>query len=514
MPDDPDPFKLTGELYRDLIRRRPAIKKAADYYDGCHNLAFAGEKFLDAFGGQFRAFADNWCAVVTDAVEERLQIAGFRVNNEPKADDGAHKIWQTNDMDMQAQLGHTDGLHQGAFYVTCWPSGDETPPELTVDSCMGTIVRRHPKFRNRVTAALRTWSDDDGYEHAELFGVGDRVYMLRSKAKQRGDSASERITWVIEDLIDEARDLDASGSKVNPFGKLVPVVEFLNRPRLWRSQRAGFAAHSEITSVIPLQNAVNKLFADMLVASEFGAFPQRYLTGYTPAEDPVTKATVDPEFRSGPGKTWWVEDSEAKFGAFQTADLGQFVTTIEMVVQHIASISSTPPHYLRASADRLSGESLKSAETGLVKKVRRKAQHYGASWEQVMRLAGIAAQNSALAQATAMETIWTDPETRTESEHVDALQKKKALNVPDPQLWEEAGYSPQQIARFPALAAQTQIATLAAGVAAGIGTTGVAQRTPAANVKAQADAVAVLVNAGWSQADAAAAVGMNPGTTA
>jgi hypothetical protein len=151
MPDDPDPFKLTGELYRDLIRRRPAIKKAADYYDGCHNLAFAGEKFLDAFGGQFRAFADNWCAVVTDAVEERLQIAGFRVNNEPKADDGAHKIWQTNDMDMQAQLGHTDGLHQGAFYVTCWPSGDETPPELTVDSCMGTIVRRHPKFRNRVT---------------------------------------------------------------------------------------------------------------------------------------------------------------------------------------------------------------------------------------------------------------------------------------------------------------------------------------------------------------------------
>jgi PAS domain-containing protein len=31
-------------------------------------------KFLDAFGGLFHAFADNWCPIVVGAVEERILV--------------------------------------------------------------------------------------------------------------------------------------------------------------------------------------------------------------------------------------------------------------------------------------------------------------------------------------------------------------------------------------------------------------------------------------------------------
>lgn len=46
------------------------------------------------------------------------------------------------------------------------------------------------------------------------------------------------------------------------------------------------------------------------------------------------------------------------------------------------------------------------------------------------------------------ETIWTDPESRSEAEHTDSLLKKMSMGVPLHQLWEDAGYSQQQIARF------------------------------------------------------------------
>ena len=40
------------------------------------------------------------------------------------------------------------------------------------------------------------------------------------------------------------------------------------------------------------------------------------------------------------------------------------------------------------------------------------------------------------------ETIWADPEYRSESELADALVKRAAIGVPRQQLWEDAGYSP------------------------------------------------------------------------
>lgn len=460
------PPDILRHLYAEIVRRRRTVDRAFAYYDGDHRLAFASEKFLEAFGGLFGAFADNWCETVVDAVEERLGVQGFRVGDNPKADDNAHRIWQANELDLQSQMAYTDGLVGGAFYATVWQRGesgsaDEQTPEITVEPASSAIVLTHPKQPLRRTAGLRLWMDEEGYEHAELF-LPDRVYLFRSQAKRTGTIIDPlRLQWTAETYPDLVKDLDESSSMANPLGA-VPMVPFTNRPRLSRSRRVGWAVHSEITSVIPLQDAANKLLADMLIASEFAAYPQRWVTGWEPDEDEETDAVIAPEFRSGPGRTWWTENHEAKFGAFPTVSISQYVQAIELLVQHIASISRTPPHYLRASADRLSGESLKSAETGLVAKVRRKARVWGAGWEEVMRLAGQVADIPTLAGAESMETIWRDPETRTESEHVDAVMKKQTLEVPAEQLWEELGYSPEQIARFPAMRARSSIEGAAA----------------------------------------------------
>jgi hypothetical protein len=184
---DEDPLTTLRRLYRDLVLRRRHVQRCNAYYDGAHNLAFAGEKFLEAFGGLFRAFADNWCEVVVDAAEERLNVDGFRIGSDPKGDTDAWDIWQANEMDAQSQLAHQEALVAGAAYAVVWVADREaSTAEITVESATGTIVDCHPKMRHRRRAGLRTYMDDDGYEHAELF-LPDAVYLFRSQSKRLGD---------------------------------------------------------------------------------------------------------------------------------------------------------------------------------------------------------------------------------------------------------------------------------------------------------------------------------------
>ena len=49
------------------------------YYRGDHDLAFATEKFENAFGSLFREFALNLCPSICDAVRDKLKIDGFTI---------------------------------------------------------------------------------------------------------------------------------------------------------------------------------------------------------------------------------------------------------------------------------------------------------------------------------------------------------------------------------------------------------------------------------------------------
>lgn len=440
------------KLYAEIQGRRNKLNKLARYYDGEHDLAFASEKFLEAFGGLFDAFADNWCALVVDAVEQRLNIEGFRVGGAGAgADADAWRIWQANQLDAQSQLAHTEALLSGASYVTVWYGDEEGMPEITVEHPAMAIVDLDPRRPRHRRAALRCYVDDWGYERAELF-LPDGIYAFRSRST-RTDYYSPAMssTWEPDRSAElAAAGADENGFIPNPLG-VVPMVELTNRPRLKPSRRLGILARSEIAQVIPIQDSVNKMIADMIVSSEAAAYPQRYATGFEIERDPETGAAEMP-FKATQ-RVWWMENPDGKFGAFPTVDVSNYVKAIEMMVNHIAAITETPPHYLNASADRLSGESIKAAESGLVAKVRRKQRHFGEAWEEVMRLSGKIANLPQL-EAVDSEVIWGDPESRTESQFMDSLVKKMALGVPRRQLWEDARYSPTQIARFQGWAAE------------------------------------------------------------
>ena len=442
-----DPIGVLNALDEALDRRVLGLKRYSDYYEGEQPLVYSTEKWRRAFGGMFDKFSDNWCQLVVDAVEERLDVTGFRFGDD-QDDNDAWRIWQRNGLDADSQIAHTDALIYGVSYALVWAdsAGEAT---IDVESAEQTIVSYVPGSRRERAAGLKRWLADDATVHATLY-MPDYLWKFTAVAGSSRTDGPRLGGWVPREVDSEPWPLP------NPLG-VVPLVPLVNRPRLVPRVRASSEGASEIAQVIPMQDAINKVLLDMLVASEFGAFRQRWVSGMDIPTDPETGQPVEP-FKAAVDRLWMTENPEVRFGEFGATDLTPYVKSVEMLVQHVASQTRTPPHYFYLSGQFPSGESIKSAETGLVAKARRKMRHFSEAWEEVIRLA-FAVDGDERADFREAETIWADPESRTEGEHVDATLKKKALSVPIQQLWEDLGYSPQQIDRFRSMMAEEAFIT-------------------------------------------------------
>jgi len=432
------PEQLRDVLLEALAARQSALRRFDDYYTGRHKLLFATVKFRETFGLLFQAFSDNWCDLVVDASAERLRVDGFRFGgDDAQADTAAWEIWQASGLDAESELAHTEAIKLGCAYALVGPD-DGGAPTIQLEPPTTAIVLVDPAQGRKRLAGLRDWVDEWGVEHCVLYLPTDVIWWSR-----QGSSKG----WA-EDV----------GSGRNPLG-VVPLVPLPNMPTLRDRQ-----GRSDIERVIPVQDAVNKLCADMIVASEYAAFPQRWMTGVEipsyPEGDPNAGQPL-PSFTSrflaGAGYTWADESADARMGNFAVSDLGIYTRAIEMFVQHVAAQTRTPPHYLLGAMGSFpSGESLKATETGLVAKVRRKQLAFGEGWEDAMRLAFAVAGDSERAGSSTLETIWMNPESRSTAEITDAAVKMASIGIPRPALWEYIGATPAQIERWEAMGAETE----------------------------------------------------------
>lgn len=338
--------RLDGQL----AARQATFDRYNDYYEGRHPLVFASPKFRNKFGALFSDFSDNWTELVVDAVEERLDVEGFRFGD-PAGDQDAWGMWQANQMDAESQLAHTEALVNGESAVIVW-ADENGDPLFTVEHPSEVIVERAAGGRRRRLAALKRWVDETGTPFAILYlpdalwkFVGPRQSVTVIEVQGlRPQHLAGRVAWQPLELATEPWPLP------NPLG-VVPVVPLVNRRRMIGP------GISEIRNVIPNQNAINKLVMDMLVASEFGAFRQRWVTGIELDVDPVTNQPLEP-FDAAADRLWTEESAEARFGEFSQTDLNIIIAAIQNRIQSVASQTRTPPHYFYVSGQFPSGEAL------------------------------------------------------------------------------------------------------------------------------------------------------------
>jgi hypothetical protein len=399
-----------------LTERRADILRYASYYEGeQQKLAFAQARYKTAFQQIFEDWRDNFCGLIIDSATERMRVEGFRLPSDGKMDKDAREFWQRNSLDALANGVHLDAMVQGRAYVIVW-QGKNGQPTITPVSAEEMVVQYKPGSLTELEAAARFFQDAWGRTWVTLW-TEEYVYEVPLGKTQ----------W------------EQGVRRPNPM-KVVPVVPFHNRSRLVGDP------YSDLANVIPIQDAINKITSDALLASEFAAWPQRWVTGLEIQTD--ENDNPKPPYDVGVDKLLQAENPEVVFGQFQASDLKNYVNLINLLVQHLSSVSRTPSHYFLVNQGNApSGEAIISAEAGLVSKVKERMLYFGEAWEQVIRLC-FRVKRDKRAEEFSLETVWADPEYRTEAQHIDSLLKLKQLNVPEEILWMRAGFSATEIQAF------------------------------------------------------------------
>jgi hypothetical protein len=430
-----DPRYWLAVLEPKLRQRTKARQIYQDYYELKHRPMFQTHKFRETFGDMLAELRDDWGPLVVHTINERIRVTGFRWEPNSEADMKAWDMWQANHMDAESPLMQLESLIWGTAYLLVDPFvEDDDWPQITAEHPTQMIVEYVPGSRWKRAAALKVWEDEWGERFATVYQP-DKITKFRASGASgillpSGVSFSE---WAPREVNGEEWPLP------NPVGR-VPVVEFPNRARLLKT------GASELTGVVPQIDAINTLLGNMMVAAEAAGFPQRWVAGIELKEDLRTGKLLAP-FNSGLDKLFAAEDAEVKFGQFSVADLMNYVNAIKNRVETISAQSRVPAHYFGLIGQWPSGEALRSAETGLTWLSRYKSNYWAEGYEETEILGFLAMGDETRAKAVSAETIFADPETRTESEMVDAAMKKKAIGVHDEILQEQVGMSPQEIAR-------------------------------------------------------------------
>jgi hypothetical protein len=435
-----DEKNTLNRLELQLLRTQRRNRVLDAYYDGEQRLEQLGlavppelERFLTIVA---------WPGTYADAVEERIDLEGFRLPGMTEADDELWRIWQANGLDEESQLAHLDALVLGRSFIVVG-SGDDTPdapsdedgdadrdpavPLVTVESANEVNVELDPRTR-RVSAAAKVYTDRAGdgssVRKATLYLPNVTVWVERKNAR-----------W---DEVD--RDEHDLG--------VVPVVPIVNRQRL--SRREG---RSQFQRVIGLTDAAARALTNAQLATEIMAIPQRYVLGASKGDFVDSDGKQLTAWESYFGAIWALANKEAKVGSFSAADLSNFSNIVNHYAALVSGVTGLPMRFLgQSTTNPPSAEGIRADESRLIKTCERFHRGTGGSWELSMRIVRRILDGKWDPKLAQLETLWRDPATPTRAQQADAAVKLVGAGIlPVEAAWEDMGYSAARRTKLKAL---------------------------------------------------------------
>lgn len=425
-----DALDLVDQLSRKLDDQQGPIVKADRYYTGTQPLAFVAPEVLAQTAGRLAPLVINWPRTIVDSVQRRCYVEGFRIG-QGEVDDDLWAIWQANNLDRFHRLGQVDALVHARSFLSVGPAVRQRRlPRIAFESAHQMAVSYDPST-GELAAALKRWSDGST-TYATLYLPDETHRFVSSRPAGMGTAASFEVREPVEP---------------QPLGA-VPIVPLVNRPRLLNPD-----GESELTDVMPLADAINKLASDMLVTSEYSAMPRRYATGIQipsgPDRERLQAEAAAYWDQATKGKTWLAGEG-VEFGQFPETSIASYTEGIRLLTTQIAAIAGLPPQYLGIStANPASADAIRSAEVTLVERAKDKQQEWGDAYEQAMRLALALHEGLTLddlgSALDGLETVWRETETPTVAQSMDAAVKGVQAGILDEVAAQErVGLSPMQ----------------------------------------------------------------------
>lgn len=437
--------KKTADLSRELMSRRPEMRKRIEYFRGeTGKLKYASTKFADHVSRQYQGFSDNWCMPVAQAPAERMNLLGIRpYGRTTGVDRDLEKAWLIN----EGEAGSSEafllfGVASRSFSLVHPGSGPDSMPRLTWEHPESAIVDTDPAT-GIDRAGLVIWADDK-VDYATLYTDTQVFKFKRVTSTDRHEQQGP------PDLADgwELRD-DKTEVEVNPLGE-VPLSELRNQSLMDDNPV------SDISGIMPLQDAVNLIWAYLLNGLDQASLPGRVITG---AELPKVPILANDGSIAGyrdveldelmKERILWIPGKEVSVEEWTAAALDVFSAVISQLVEHIAAQTRTPPHYLVAKMVNTAAESLNIAEAGLVSKTKERITYAGRGLKKTKRLMAKAmgANERRLVAINAGKLVWANVQYRSDSQMADVATKYRSAGFPMEYIAEKLLVDPSEVAR-------------------------------------------------------------------
>lgn len=324
------------------------------YFDGDAPVRYVSDRLKDFFKSATARFTLNWSEVVISAEHERLHLRQF-TSADTTAQERLNALFQETELNLDAPDVHLSALVTGEAFVFGWKSPTGEIEAYYNDSRLCHIFYDEENPRKKSFAA-KWWIGGDGYRYLNLY-YADRIDYYVSDSKSGDVSSAEAF-----------KPVEALPSAPNPFG-VIPIFHFRTERRTTKSR---------LQNVIEPQDAVNKLFTDMMVVAEVGAFRQRWI---------VTSANIA-SIKSAPYENWKIPAGDGtgestQVGEFDVTDLGNYLNAMDSLASKIAVITRTPKHHFFSQGGDPSGEALIAMEAPLNKKATGAISHFKPTWAEV-----------------------------------------------------------------------------------------------------------------------------------
>lgn len=358
----PEPTNPHVKLAFDTIKaKKPLYDELYRYYTGFHPLRYSTQKLKDVFEAFNVYFSENWIGVIVDAVIDRLILKGFDVSNNTEAKTKLDDMWRNHNIMLIAEDVHEAvTITNEGFVIAMKTEEEDTTEQLEIffndpRMCHMFYDANSP---NKKEFAAKLWQDNEGFIRLTLYYIDRFEHYKSQRAMKPGQSVSTYKLLLPDPELP---------TEDNPF-EVIPVFHWVTS----RTTRKRDIGPSETS----MQDAINKLFSDMMVSSEFNSFVQRII---------ISKA--DPgNMPNTPGANWWIPaGSEGDQGTSVTELGGRvldgFLNAIDKLATSLAIISRTPKHYFFSQGGDPSGEALIAMESPLTKKVKKRQNRYSVEWQ-------------------------------------------------------------------------------------------------------------------------------------
>ncbi|HEX9325704.1 MAG TPA: phage portal protein, partial [Reyranella sp.] len=364
---------------------------------------------------------------MVDTTTDRIELQGASGPDEATTAE-LTTIIQEAELLLEADDAHQSAIIGGEAYIIAWKDPDTDELECYFNDPRMCHVFYEAERPNVPRLAAKWWDGDDGWRHLKLY-TADEIAEFRVPMKKEDGKFQMTL-------------LEQVSRDANPHGKL-PVFHF-------RSHRRHAA--SDLSNILPIQDGINILLINMMVTAEFSAAPMKYV---------ISNAEGIEDLVVAPNRIWNIPSGDGlpgsqgtQVGQFPASDLNNYLVAIAHGIDAISAISRTPRHYFYGSQLPPSGESLKTMEGPLVKKVKDRIARFAPTWRRLLAFLYQLKTGKEIDPNTIV-LIWADPETMqpqqaaaTEAAKAGAIAAKLPLGVSSQQGLRELGYDDKKIGQM------------------------------------------------------------------